>query len=129
MITSLHAAFLGLWLAFLYVRVVRRRFKYRVSLGGGGQEDLQRAIRVHGNFVETVPYALILMVLVETSAMPEWVLHGLGVALVAGRLLNFDGLSQNRKIPRSRQVAGILTLSVIIISSVILLWQALPGIF
>lgn len=125
--TGFYAALLGLWLVFLYVRVVRRRLKHGVSLGDGGQEDLKRAIRIHGNFIETVPYILILMILVETLAGSVWFLHGLGIALVLSRILHFDGLSLSQKIPNSRQVAGVLTLAVVIVPAAILLWQTVPA--
>ncbi len=49
---------------------------------------LELAIRAHGNACEYVPVALILLGLSEGMGAPGWVLHILGLMLVAGRLLH-----------------------------------------
>ena len=93
MITGFYAGLLGLWLVFLILSVVRLRRKYRVGLGDGGQRELTQAIRVHGNFCETVPFILILMGLVEHAQMlPAAALHGFGGALVVSRVLHWRGI-------------------------------------
>lgn len=94
MITGFYAGLLGLWLVFLILSVVRLRWKYRVGLGDGGEKELTRAIRVHGNFTETVPMVLIMMGLMEYGqAAPGMVLHAFGGVLVLSRLLHWHGIS------------------------------------
>ena len=61
MITALYTSLLGiLWLG-LTMYVILGRWKYEVSLGDGGENDLNRRIRAHANFMETVPFAVILL--------------------------------------------------------------------
>ena len=61
MITALYTSLLGiLWLS-LTMFVILGRWKYGVSLGDGEERDLNRRIRAHANFVETVPLAVILL--------------------------------------------------------------------
>ena len=95
MVTGLYAGILGLMLVVLLVRVVRLRMKNRVGLGDGDFPDLRQAIRVHGNFTETVPFALLILFLMEMSELPDLLLHGYGVLLVVLRLLHAQGLTQS----------------------------------
>ena len=82
--TGLYAGLLGLLLIVLSMRVVQNRWRAKVGLGHGGDKALRKAIRIHGNFIEYVPLALLLMALIEMNgAQPPW-LHGLGGALLAG---------------------------------------------
>lgn len=128
MITAIYAAVLGLWLAFLFLHIVRLRYKHKVGLGTGGQEELQAAIRIHGNFTETVPYILILMILIEMMyGHHGWLIHLFGVALVASRLLHFRGLKKSAGVTRERFAAGILTVGSLVTGSAILLFAALAN--
>ena len=89
-LTSLYAAPLALMYIVLAARVVNLRTSERVSLGTGESEALLRATRIHGNFSEYVPFTLLLMALAEMGGAWPWLIHGLGLALIAGRLLH-DG--------------------------------------
>jgi len=99
MITGLYAGLLALWLAFLLLRVVRCRYKYRVGLGvsrdGASCEELERAVRVHGNFTEIVPLILILMLLLEMQNIPLFLIHIFGVLLCVSRVSHWIGLSRS----------------------------------
>lgn len=81
---------LMLWLAW---RVVVRRRSAKIGLGTGGDYALERAIRVHGNFVEYVPLALLMLALLELSGLAAPWLWSFGVMLLIGRLLHAQGLS------------------------------------
>ena len=87
-VTALYAGLMGLWLLGLGFEVMRRRRRHDVSVGDGGAEPLQLAIRAHGNACEYVPVALILLGLAEGLGMPGWLLHLFGLMLVVGRLLH-----------------------------------------
>ncbi|HEY8266206.1 MAG TPA: MAPEG family protein, partial [Steroidobacteraceae bacterium] len=90
-----YAGLLGLFLIALSVQVVLARRRYRVGLGAGSEEGLQQAIRVQANFVEYVPFAVILLVLAELSGLPLPALHGAGILLAASRVLHAIGLSRS----------------------------------
>ena len=59
-------------------------------------------MRVHANFAEYAPFALLLMALAESLAPPHHLMHLVGLTLVAGRLLHAYGLSQTPQILRYR---------------------------
>ncbi len=92
-ITGLYAGVLALLLVALSFRVAQRRMRYKIGVGSGDNPDLERAIRVHGNFVEYVPFALLLMGLYESVGGPAWAVHAAGITLVLARLLHAVGLT------------------------------------
>lgn len=104
-VTPLYAALCGLLLLALSCRVVYLRGRHGVRIGDGGHEDLQRAVRVHGNFVEYIPLLLLLLFLLElTRQAPVWVLHLLGALIFVGRILHALGVTMQhgheRSLPR-----------------------------
>jgi len=119
MVTTLYAGILGLLYIGLSLFVIRGRFKYRVGVGDGGDDALFKRIRLHGNFIEYVPFALILMVLAEREGAPEQWMHGLGLALVVGRLLHIYGFSRTDGTSFGRFVGTVITFFVIIVASVL----------
>lgn len=87
-ITPIYAALLAILFVALSFRVIGFRRANRVSLGDGDNSDLLRRVRVHGNFAEYVPFALLLMLLAELQGTSGWVLHMLGLLLLTGRILH-----------------------------------------
>lgn len=120
-IAPLYAGLLGLLLLVLSYRVSGHRRRHGVSLGDGGHKDLQTAIRVQGNFVEYVPTALILLVLLELSGQPFWLVHGLGAALFLGRILHAQGLTANPAGKSFGRLTGILLTWLMILAASVLL--------
>jgi uncharacterized protein len=124
-VTPLYAAILGLVFVALSLQTIRLRRRHRVALGDGDQAPLRRAMRVHANFAEYVPLALLLMFFVERGGGSALRIHVLGIALLAGRLLHAWGVSQVRENFRYRTVGMVLTFSVIISASLFLLFALL----
>ena len=93
-ITSLYAAVAGLLLLVLAGLVVRARWKYRTGLGMGTEPGMERAVRVHANFVEYVPLILLLLLLAELAGVRGGFLHGCGIALIGSRVLHALGLGR-----------------------------------
>ncbi len=120
-VTSLYAALLALIYVALSARVIRQRRAARVSLGSGGDAGLERVARVHANFAEYVPLALLLLLLTELSGLPRWLLHAAGAALVAARLAHVVGLSSPHGYGRFRVGGTAATLTVLILLSIGLL--------
>ena len=54
-ITAVYAGILALMLVMLGILVVKNRYRAKVGLFDGGDEQLGQAIRVHGNFAEYLP--------------------------------------------------------------------------
>ncbi|MEX2519843.1 MAG: MAPEG family protein [Paracoccaceae bacterium] len=128
LIAALYAglnAFILIWLTFA---VIRRRGAKRVSLGSGGDAELEKAVRSHANAAETMPMALILLALTELIGAPGVVVHIAGAALAAGRLLH--GLHFNGYGPMLFRMIGMAaTLMVMFFLALGLVAHALVGIF
>ena len=123
MITTLYAALLALLYVGLVVYVILGRYKYRVGLGDGGNPALIRRIRIHGNFAETVPFALLLLFMVDYAQTSPMVVHFLGMLLVIGRVLHAWGLCCSETTSFGRAAGMILTILVIVVCAVILIWK------
>jgi len=121
-ITPIYAGLLGLLLLALTASVVRLRGKYKVGIGDGGHPELSRAVRAHANFIEYVPLALILLLILEYRGIPAWALHGLGGSLFLGRVLHAWGLSQRAGTSFGRAIGIVLTLLCILAASLWLLF-------
>ena len=109
----LYAAICALILIWLSTRVIQGRVAFRVNLGDGGNEVMQRRIRVQANFIEYVPVALVLMLLVQQAGFGAWVVHALGIALVIARLLHATGLGRFAGVSNGRVYGTGLTLAVL----------------
>lgn len=118
MVTSLYAGILGLMYVGLAIFTILGRFKHKVAIGDGGNEDMLRRIRLHGNFAEYVPIALILILLTELGNTSSYVIHGLGAILVFGRFFHALGLYNVAPINKSRQIGMICTFFVLIMASI-----------
>jgi hypothetical protein len=116
---------LGLLYLTLTVRVIRGRWKHRVSLGDGGNAAMQRLIRAHANFGEYVPLLLILMALLEASGASRNVLAGAGIALVVGRIAHAIGIETPKAPNPYRFVGGLVTFGLLLLGSLWALWHAL----
>ena len=91
-ITALYAVALTLIGSYLAFRVGSLRGKTGISIWYGDDQQLALEMRRHGNFVEFVPLALILMAILELNGISAWVLHAAGVLLVVSRILHPMGL-------------------------------------
>jgi uncharacterized protein len=126
-VTPLYAGLLALWLMLLSVRVIDRRRSARVSLGDGGNPALLRAIRAHANFSEYVPFALLMLALLELSRFSIYVLHALGALLFLARVLHGYSMSFNRHLWLGRYWGAVLTFVVVIAEALMCLYQAYVG--
>ena len=111
-ITPIYVAIFALIMVGLSAYVVKMRYKHRVVLGDGGNREMLRAIRAHGNFIEYVPMALILLVILELNGGNEIVLHGFADTLLGGRIAHLIGL--NAKMPIFRRIGILLTFGVLL---------------
>lgn len=92
--TSIIAAILTIIFVKLSFAVIGLRRKNKVSLGSGGYDDLERAIRAQGNFAEYVPIGLILIACLELNGAPWWLVILPGIALIIGRLIHAKGINE-----------------------------------
>ncbi len=122
---ALYVGLFGLLLIVLSMRVSLVRRDARVSLGDGDNEILKRRIRAHGNFVEFVPIALLLLALAEHTGMGTLFIHIFGIILLVGRIAHAYGISQERETFAFRMVGTLATLGVIAILSLYCIWAGI----
>jgi uncharacterized membrane protein YecN with MAPEG domain len=123
-VTALYAGLLGVLLLVLAALVSRLRRSRRIGLGDGGDRDLQRAIRVHGNAVEWAVPALLLLLVAELNRADPVLLHACGLAIVAGRVLHAIGLSRTGGVSFGRFVGSALSWGALGVLALWCLWAA-----
>lgn len=91
-ITTLTALpLIPIWAA-LWISVTSSRSPLNTSIGDGGNLGLLLKIRRHGNFIEWVPFSLILMILAEAQGTGITWLYAAGALIVLGRVIHPFGL-------------------------------------
>jgi len=125
-ITPLYAGILALVFFALSVRVVAMRGT-GISLGDGGNPAMLRRIRGHANFAEYVPLILMMMAFLELSRFSAYLLHGLGIALVIGRVLHGYALSFTEKFKFGRFYGTVLTFTLLNVCGFLCIYQGLQA--
>lgn len=127
MITPIYFAIFAIGLFALFLNVVRFRIKHKVSLGDGDNADIKCARAAHGNYVETVPFILIAMILLEMQGYGAAVIHFFGAAMIVSRTLHFVGLRGENNVGKGRFFGSLLFNILLIAAAKLLLYKALFG--
>lgn len=125
-ITPLLAAIFGLMYMALSINVVRYRIGSKVSLGDGENKDLRIAVRTQGNFMEYVPFALLLMWFIETLTLSANEVFWLGSILLIARVSHAFGMFYPRQLMVLRQFGIVATFGVIVKACLSILQHYLP---
>ena len=125
-VTSLYAALFALMLIPITIRVGLRRVTLKVFSGDGGDEVLNRRMRAHGNFVEYVPFGLLLIALMESNGAPQAYVHGLGALFLAARVMHYFTLITN-PLAITRAISMLGTTAVFLLSALWLLFKGLAN--
>ena len=94
-ITPVYAVPLAVLMLMLWVNVTKTRAANGISIGDAGDVALHEKIRRHGNFIEWVPFVLLMMLLAELRGVGGMWLHIAGRLLVGSRALHPVGLKAN----------------------------------
>jgi uncharacterized protein len=124
--TLLFAGACALLQCALTALVVVQRVRSKIHFLDGGNPTLLRRVRAHGNFIETVPMALLLMLLLELGGVASTWLVMLGTALLLGRLLHAAGLLGWGG-HRARLLGMVLTLAVLSLGGLACLGTAIAS--
>ncbi len=124
-ITALYAALLAPLYLVLSARVIGRRREARVALGPGEDAELLRRMRVHANFAEYAPFALLLLALAESAGTPGLVIHATGAILLVGRYVHAYGVSQSPERIPVRVFGMVSTLTAISVAALACLYGAI----
>lgn len=106
------------------MRTVGLRKKLRISVGDNGDKQMLRAIRVHSNFSEYVPFALILIYFCSVMGAADNIIHFLSALLLVGRISHAYGLSDEKTDFRFRLMGMVLTFAVLFLSAGYLIFCA-----
>lgn len=123
MITGFYAAVLALIFIALSYNIIIRRIRHGIGIGDGGNHILNKAVRVHANFAEYVPFALLLMLLCEYTTADLTYIHALGITLIVSRIFHAYGLMTTSVRSYGRTVGVIGTHLVIIFAALFLIMQ------
>lgn len=124
-ITLLFASLNVLLMLVLLVRISRHRHDHKIGLGDGGDLVLARKVRVHGNFIEHAPFALLMLGLLELCGLPALWLWVLGSVLLIGRILHAAGLSRTAGYSVGRFTGTAITWLALLLMALAGLWLAL----
>ncbi|HEU0221773.1 MAG TPA: MAPEG family protein [Paracoccaceae bacterium] len=117
---------IGLWLA---VHVGRKRGELKIMMGDGGDLRMVRAMRGQANFVETVPFALLLLLMMALMQAPAWAIHLLGIVLILGRVLHALHFTADEAPQWQRSVGAALTFLVMSVGAIGVTGHALLRLF
>jgi uncharacterized protein len=118
--TSYALPLIVIW-AILWMRITATRADSKTSIGDGNDPELLLKIRQHGNFIEWVPFVLILMILAEAQNAGKLWLHAAGALLLIGRMAHPFGLKIDNAAHPLRYVGNAPNLLAVLILAVALL--------
>ena len=122
-VTSLYAAIFTLMVVILANIISAKRGRAGISILHGDDMNLALWIRRHGNLIENLPLALILMGLCETAGLPIAWLHAMGIGLVVARAAHLFGLAVDRPAALLRIIGGAGTQLTMLAAAIFLIWS------
>jgi len=124
-IVPTYAAILVLIFVFLSARVIQMCASAKIGIGTGNDPAMERRIRVHGNFSEYVPVALLLLTFMEMLHLSRYLIHVLCIVLIVARIVHAIGVTPvNENFPM--RVGSVLaTFAVLVIAALALLIHVL----
>ena len=116
-VTPIYVAIFGLLFFPFTFYVGLGRLKTNILIGDGGNDEMVRRIRAQANFIETVPMALFLLIMMEVLGASDTWLHSLGSLLVVGRILHYLAMIEVGP-ALGRPIGMFATLGTILASSI-----------
>ncbi len=116
-VTSQLAAILALIALPLTIHVSMRRAMvgmkagviHKAAFGDEGDPMLRNSIRAFGNFIEYVPFALVLFAVMEIQGGPASLLWWVGGAFIAGRVVHALSITFLPLVPAPKGLAMLAT--------------------
>lgn len=94
-ISTLYASTLALFFVWLSLNVIKLRRRFQIQLGDGNNEELRAAISAQANAAQYIPFALLLLLMLEINQGHLLLLHLLGLMLLTGRVIHARGILKN----------------------------------
>jgi len=124
-IISITAGLLGLIYAYLAFRVSLMRVGQKISQGDGGNAVLGQAIRAHANFIEYVPFTLILLLAAAALRASVWLIAIGCLLLLVHRILHAIGMRAKNAVSPFRRLGALLTYLTMVYASLVCLFYGL----
>lgn len=124
-ITALYASILMIFALVLSFKAGGFRGKTGISVGQGEpiNMDLAQRVRVHQNFLEYVPMAIILMGILELNGGNATFLHVFGVVLIIARIAHAIGLKHDNMGHPGRAIGAGGTALISLVAALYALWM------
>ena len=124
-ITALYAGILAIFALVLSARAGGMRGKSGISVlyGEPANMELAERVRVHQNFLEYVPMAVIIMGLIEANGGSSTFLHSMGIVLIIARVAHAIGLKHDNIAHPGRAIGAGGTALMTLVAAVYLLWM------
>ena len=113
----------ALFLIFISARVGMVRTRTKTNLGDGGNEEMIKAIRTQGNYIEYAPAALLGLFALAQLGLGANVIHALGGVFLFSRVSHLLGLGMGVW-PKGRFVGTLGTMLTLLATALLLLWKA-----
>lgn len=122
-VTMLYAGLAGVMYFVLTAMVIRLRASTKTGLGHDADptSPLFRAVRIHGNFAEFVPFILLLMAFDELSGRTQLIMHVFGIVLIVSRILHYQGVTQSHAKSTGRMLGAMGTFTLLLVLSTLLI--------
>ncbi len=116
-------ALTGLFL-WLSIQVTQFRAKYKVLVGDGGNKDMAIAIRLHANFIEYVPFTMVLLLLAAIAGTPRIILLIIILVFTVSRFMHAFMFGDSDKLGQGRLIGMVGTwASVGVLGLCVLIWN------
>lgn len=125
MVSALYVVLGALFLIKFSIDVILLRRQYRVAHGDGGFFELQIAMRIHGNAMENIPIAALLLVMMEMNGADIWMVHLTGLFFFTGRAMHFWGMHHSIMYWRRNGmlITGLALIGMVIANLVFMPWD------
>ena len=123
-ITAVYAAIFALIFVALSGWIVAGRVRGNALFGDGGNQELQKKIRIQANFAEYVPFALLLIALLEARGAGPVFINLLLIVLLVARTAHRIGMLAPQNSPQQFGCRGggiAATLGVIVVTALALI--------
>ncbi|MDH3689836.1 MAG: MAPEG family protein [Gammaproteobacteria bacterium] len=102
----------------LGILVTKTRATYKIDILDGGNKDVTKAMRAHGNNAEYAPLAMLGLLALEMLGGHLYLIHGLGIVFTVSRLLHAQGMYMTTGASAGRLIGTSLTWLVSIVLGV-----------
>ena len=123
MYSQIYLSFLTLFGLVLAYRITVLRRQEHIGIGSGESSKIEKAIRVHANFLENLLPFAILYVVYELAGGNHYVLLITGLVFCVARILHAQGLGKSAGVSFGRYWGTVLSWLVLIVLALANLWQ------